>query len=140
MTDSFSHLLFCFVLSSSVVQLSSFNFTHLFCVSLSIISLLYGLVNRFLKFFSNFFDEILDVIFCSRFCDSFIILSPCLLFVKCFLKKIVICYIFSNTYLFLTLFRRFIQFSLLNFGYLFQKSHILRHLKQIAPYVPFSEV
>ena len=51
-----SHLLFCFVLLSFVVQLSSFNSAPPFAERLSIISQPLYFVNTFLKFFSKFFS------------------------------------------------------------------------------------
>ena len=50
----YSHLLFCFVLLSSVVQLSSFNRAP-FCERLSIISLSFRFVKYFFKISLNFF-------------------------------------------------------------------------------------
>ena len=73
---------FCFVLSSSVVQLSSFNFAHRFFVSLSIISLLFSFVNRFLKNFSKIFSTFSRAVFRVAFRDSFIILPLYRLFVN----------------------------------------------------------
>ena len=58
----FSHLLFCFVLLLSVVQLSSFNRSR-FYVSLSIISPRTPFVKRFFKTFLSFFEWFFSVFF-----------------------------------------------------------------------------
>ena len=80
----YSHLQICFVLLSSVVQLSSFD--PLPCESLSIISHPSPLVNTFFQFFSNFFSTRFDLLwpFAALFRDSFTILSLLPSFVKPF--------------------------------------------------------
>ena len=85
----YSHLLFCFVLLSSVVQLSSFN--RSFCASLVIISHSFRLVKYFLKIsLKNFWLGFCDIFLC-RFRDSFIILPLSFPFVNTFLKKVCFC-------------------------------------------------
>ena len=86
--------IFCFVLLSSVVQLSSFN-RSCFRVSLSIISPLFILVKYFFKFSLKFFSRHFDDFSRCRFRGSFIILPLYSYFVKRFLKFFSICWLFQ---------------------------------------------